>query len=508
MSFTRSAGVLLHPSSLPGGQGIGDFGAAARQFLDYLRRAKQTLWQVLPLGAVNDSGSPYQTFSSFAGNPLFIALDDLVAAGLLRDEDLRHAPGNGARADFAAARNFKMPRLRQAFDLFRRGATGAAAANFQRFKEAEKFWLDDYALFAAARERFGGKPWWRWDDADLAKHSPDAVKHWTAELADAGEFVKWTQFVFYAQWLGLKKRANDAGIKIIGDIPIYPAHDSADVWAAPEFFAVSRATGEAQFVAGCPPDYFCADGQLWGNPVYDWEAVKKDNYRWWAMRLRGALRQTDILRLDHFRGFEAYWATPGTEKTARNGKWVRGPGAEFFTAMKREIGDDLPLIAEDLGAITPAVNQLRDECGFPGMKVLQFAFGDGANFYRPHAYATNSVVYTGTHDNDTTRGWYAGGADYANIGRDVFAQERDLCRRYLATDGRNIHWDLIRAALASVAVFAIYPLQDILGLGNDCRMNRPGLGEGNWTWRLTADQLANAEVNYLRELTELFDRAG
>ena len=508
MLLSRSCGVLLHPVSLPGGHGIGDFGAGARRFLDYLRAARQGLWQILPLGPVNGSSSPYQTLSSFAGNPLLISLDLLAAAGLLSADDLRGAPANNeAFVDYPAVREFKEARLRRAFaGGCKNGAYSEAA--FQEFRKKHSAWLEDFSLFMALRSQFNGAAWWQWPEKPLVRREAKALKEWREKLAGECAFHEWVQFVFFAQWTALKKEANDSGIKIIGDIPIYPAHDSADVWAAPGQFALDAETGAAEVMAGCPPDYFSEDGQLWGNPVYRWDKMKADGYQWWRRRLEIALSQADILRLDHFRGFESFWAVPAGEKTARNGHWEKGPGDDFFRAMKKAFGVDLPLIAEDLGVITPEVNALRDGNALPGMKILQFAFCDGANAYRPHTYDKNCAVYTGTHDNDTTRGWYAAaGDDYAHMGRDVLDRERDFARRYLAVDGSNIHWDMIRLAIASPANTAVFPMQDILGLGNDCRMNRPGTAEGNWAWRLTTAQLEHAEVNYLRDLTEIFDRA-
>lgn len=509
MALERTGGILLHPTSLPGGHGCGDFGPAAEEFIDYLSRARVMSWQVLPLGPTGREGSPYQARSSFAGNPLLISLERLAEAGFLRTEEAGEAPfADGTRIDFAAVRAYKDGLLRRAYaNFFDAAGKAAAQESFTKFCREQTDWLEDYALFAALKVHFSEEAWWHWPDTGLRAREAGALENWRKKLADEIRYQQWLQFAFYVQWGELKRRANRRGIRIIGDIPIYAAHDSADVWAAQEFFALDPASGEAELLAGAPPDYFCEDGQLWGNPIYRWERLKADGYKWWLARMRAALRLTDVVRIDHFLGFEAYWQTPAGERTARNGKWIKGPGQDFFSALRREFGDNLPLIAEDLGVITPEVDKLRTDNGLPGMKILQFAFCDGANAYRPHSYEKNCVVYTGTHDNDTTRGWYAAsGADYAHMNRETIERERDLCRRYLAVDGSNIHWDMIRLALASVADTAIVPMQDVLGLGNEARMNIPGTAEGCWGWRLSRAQLAGAEAGYLAQMCEIFDR--
>lgn len=510
MAFNRSAGVLLHPTALSGGHGIGDLGVSARAFVDYLQRAGQHLWQILPLGALNDSGSPYQTLSVYAGNTLLISLGDLATEKLLRNDDLRDSPNkNEALVDFPAVTKFKRERLQTAWKNFNTNNKSKiySREKFSQFQQEHKNWLGDFSLFMALREHYNEQAWWQWKDKNLIKRETAALKKWREKLLSVCEFHEWTQFIFYTQWFALKKIANDAGIKIIGDLPIYVGHDSVDVWCAPQFFAINAQTGIIETMSGAPPDYFSEDGQLWGNPVYRWDKLRDDNYTWWLNRMRSALQQTDILRLDHFRGFEKFWAVAAGEKTARNGQWEIGAGQDFFDALRQEFGKDLPLIAEDLGVITPEVDKLRDDNNFPGMKILQFAFCQGANMYRPHSYDKNCVVYTGTHDNDTTRGWYAANSvDYANMSREVINNERDLCRRYLAIDGHNIHWNLIRLAISSTANLAVYPLQDILGLDNHCRFNRPGIAHGNWAWRVTNEQMQHAEVNYLRDLCALYDR--
>lgn len=505
----RAAGVLLHPSSLPGGAGIGDLGPAAMEFVRFLQDAGMRAWQILPLGPVNQTGSPYQTLSSYAGSPLLISLEELIDAGWLPADALNDCPEFSPTAvDYAGAWQYKARKLREAFNKFNETSDAAAARQeFAAFQAQEAAWLADYSLFAAAKEEFNGAPWWQWPATELQQAQTAAKATWREKLSAQVKFQAWLQFVFYQQWQALRQAANAAGIKIIGDLPIYTAHDSADVWAARQFFAVDPATGDAAKMAGAPPDYFSADGQLWGNPVYRWEVLKETGYAWWVERLKAALKQADILRLDHFRGFAGFWEVPAGEATARNGCWAPGPGQDFFNALRQALGDALPLIAEDLGVMTEDVYALRDDNKLPGMKILQFAFCAGANVYRPHNFPANCVVYTGTHDNDTTQGWYqASGDDYAHLDKESLARERDLARRYLSSNGENIHWEMIRLALGSVARWAIFPLQDILGLGNESRLNRPGTAEGNWRWRATATQLHRIDKNYLRSLITLFDR--
>ncbi len=515
MALERGSGILVHPSSLPGGQGIGDLGIAAESFIDYLDRAEVKYWQLLPLGPVNGSGSPYQTLSSFAGNTYLISLERLEEAGLLsRTDILGYHSESLSRVDYREVIRFKDERFKVAFEQFLAGAESEFAGmqiDFAAFKEENSCWLEDFALFVAIKKREGEKAWWEWEDKGLLLREPEALEKARAELAAEIELQSWLQFIFSRQWRRIKDKANSKGIKIIGDLPIYTAHDSSDVWAEREMFEVDPETGEALLMAGAPPDYFCEDGQLWGNPIYKWELHREEGYEWWLRRLRSVLVQTDIVRIDHFRGFEAYWQVPAGEDTAKNGKWVKGPGQDFFDTLHREFNTkedgELPLIAEDLGVITPEVEELRDRNNLPGMKILQFAFCHGANMYRPHSYDKNCVVYTGTHDNDTTQGWYrAEGEDYSHMGQDVIAAERDLCRRYLGVDGSNIHWDFIKLALMSTADVAIFPVQDIIGLGNEARMNRPGIGSGNWRWRLLPEQLENLEVWYINSMNNLYDR--
>ncbi len=507
MAFPRLAGVILHPTSLPGGHGVGDLGRAARQFVDFLNNAAIGIWQVLPLGPTGGANSPYQAMSSYAGNPLLISLDNLIELELLDEADLRNAPGNAGAADFDAARAFKEKALRKALDRFQDArASAALAKEFEQFRLDHRDWLDDFALFMAAKDFYKGLPWFSWPDAALRAHTPEGVEKFQKLLSYEIRFHKFCQFLFFRQWADLKKYAAERGVKFLGDVPIYCAHDSADIWAEPECFLVD-ADGQAELQAGVPPDYFSSTGQLWGNPLYNWNAIKKDGYRWWVRRVKAALALVDMLRIDHFRGFEAYWAVDRGEVTAVKGRWIQGPGQELLDVFKKELGDNLPIVAEDLGVITPRVDRLRTDNGLPGMKVLHFAFGDGAEAYLPHTYETNTVCYVGTHDNDTTVGWYeANSPDYEHMSRDVIDAERDKARRYLGRDGASMPWDLMRLAFSSVADTAIVLMQDILSLPNSCRMNRPGMGEGQWRWRLTQEQLDNAPWGGVRELVYLYGR--
>ena len=514
MALERGAGVLVHPSALPGGHGIGDLGIAADRFIDYLVRADLRYWQILPLGPVNSSGSPYQTLSSFAGNIYLISLDLLADEGLLlRTDILGFESASESKVDYPAVIKYKDSRFVAAFECFKADPDKFSVLHeeFAAFKQENSYWLNDFSLFVAIKSVNGEKAWWEWENRGLVSREESALEETRLELAGEIERQSWLQFVFSRQWCRVKERANAAGIKIIGDLPIYTAHDSSDVWAEREMFELDSLTGEALLMAGAPPDYFCEDGQLWGNPIYKWESMRTNNYDWWLRRMSSVLAQTDIVRIDHFRAFEAYWQVEAGEETARNGEWVKGPGQDFFDVLRQGFdiasAGELPFIAEDLGVITPEVEALREENNFPGMKILQFAFCDGANQYRPHTYEKNCVVYTGTHDNDTTQGWYqAQGEDYSHMGRDIIEAERDLCRRYLGINGCNIHWDFIKLAMMSTADVAIFPVQDIMGLGNDARMNRPGRAEGNWCWRMSSGQLDSLEADYIKSMNFLYDR--
>ena len=503
MRFHRSSGILLHPTSLPGSFGIGDFGDQARAFVDFLSASGQGLWQVLPLGPTGYGNSPYQSLSAFAGNTLLIDPHQLIADGLLETEDLvgsTFTEGLSAdRVEFETVRQFKDELLGEAYENFKRQPASELRAEFEDFCDVSSWWLDDYALFRALKDEQGGSAWTSWD-RELSQRQPAALENARAEWRDPMAAQKFFQFLYFRQWQALRDYCLACDIRVIGDLPIFVAHDSADVWVHREYFKLDD-VGKPTLVAGVPPDYFSETGQLWGNPVYDWEHARGAGFRWWIDRVRFALEHFDLLRIDHFRGFAAGWEIPAGEPTAQNGQWVPAPGRELFTALTKELGD-LPIIAENLGVITPDVESLREEFGFPGMRVLQFAFGsDAANVHLPHNYTRDVVVYTGTHDNDTTAGWFAG------LGQsDTNQSERNFCLKYLGSDGADIHWDLIRAALASVADTAIIPLQDVLGLGNEARMNLPASQEGNWKWRLQSEAIADEATGRLKELTDTYGR--
>lgn len=507
MAFDRLAGCILHPTSLPGGHGVGDLGDSARRFVDFLNNAGFGIWQVLPLGPTGHANSPYQTKSSHAGNPLMISLDGLVELELLEPSDLRGAPQNGMYAQFDAAAVFKERALRKALENFSDARANAdLAREFEVFQEKCRHWLDDFSLFTAAKDFYKNQPWYAWPDRDLQAHTPEGVQKFRKLLHHEVRFHQFTQFLFFRQWQELHNYAAERNVKFMGDVPIYCAHDSADIWAGREYFLVD-ADGQAELQAGVPPDYFSATGQLWGNPLYNWDKLAAEDYAWWVDRIKSTLELVDMLRIDHFRGFEAYWAVDKGETTAINGRWIQGPGQPLFDAFKKVLGDNLPILAEDLGVITPAVDRLRTGNGLPGMKVLHFAFSDGAESYLPHTYEPNTVCYVATHDNDTTRGWYAAdGVDYEHMDRGQLEAERDKARRYLGRDGSSMPWDLMRMAFSSVANTAMVLMQDVLDLPNSCRMNRPGLGEGQWRWRLTDQQLADAPWGGVRDLVYLYDR--
>jgi len=502
----RTTGVLLHPTSLPGPYGIGDLGPECFRFLDFLAQARQGLWQILPLGPTGYGDSPYQCFSAFAGNPLLLSPDRLVDQGLLKKADLAGAPAFPAgTVDFGAVIDWKKPLLDRAFAAFEKKATSAQREALAEFTAREAGWLDDFALFMALKEAHGGGGWPGWDRA-LVERDEEALLQARQTHAERVRALSFFQYLFFEQWDRVRQAAHEKGIRIFGDIPIFVSHDSADVWAHPELFHLAS-DGSAARVAGVPPDYFSATGQLWGNPLYRWDVLARSGYSWWIDRFRATLRTVDLVRLDHFRGFEAYWEIPGGEATAENGQWVKGPGADFFHALEKALGT-LPVVAEDLGVITPEVAALRDQFGFPGMAILQFAWGsDGqANDFLPYNYLRNKVVYTGGHDNDTSVGWWTAGVGDSTRSEADVQKERDFCLRYLATDGREIHWDFIRAVLASVADTAVVPVQDILGLGGEARMNLPGRPGGNWQFRYEKGALDDAVANRLRTLTETYGR--
>ena len=507
MNFSRSSGVLLHPTSLPSTSGVGDLGDEAYAFIDFLVASGQSLWQVLPLGPTGYGDSPYQSFSAFAGNALLISPERLREEGLLKKTDLAHAPKlSDERVNFGAVIEFKNKLLKRAFENFRHTTDTGLRGGFETFSQNEALWLDDYALYRAMKDARDGAAWNKWE-RPISKHEPAALVAAREGLREQIDAHKFYQFLFFKQWHALKKFCNERGVSIIGDIPIFVAHDSADVWTNPHLFKLNE-DGSPRVVAGVPPDYFSATGQLWGNPLYDWEHLQADDFRWWIARVSSMLHTVDILRIDHFRGFAASWEIPGGDKTAERGRWVNAPGRELFTALKSALGD-VPILAEDLGVITPDVELLRDDFNFPGMRILQFAFGgDSQNIDLPHNYHRNVVVYTGTHDNDTTVGWFKSAAGDGGSTRapEQIARERKFCLDYLQSEGREIHWDFIRAALASVANLAIIPLQDLLGLGNDARMNLPNSTTGNWSWRYKAGALKDKLRDRLKELTTLYGR--
>jgi len=490
----RSAGILLHPTSLPGRFGIGDLGPSAYGWVEALARAHQTYWQVLPLGPTGYGDSPYQCFSAFAGNPLLVSPELLVRDELLTTDDLASVHYPGGTVDYGTVIAFKNRLFTHVWANFKRGQGAKLRAPFEEFCREHAEWLDDFGLFMAYKEKHDGHNWLTWPE-DLLLRRPEALKRVRKELDDEIKQYQFRQFLFFRQWKALKEFANERGIQLIGDIPIFVAIDSADVWAHSELFLLDKKK-QPTFVAGVPPDYFSATGQLWGNPHYDWDEMRRRGYSWWIARIKATLELVDVIRLDHFLGFSAAWHIPAGKPTAQIGEWIPGPGVEIFQAIRLALGK-LPLIAEDLGLVTAEVEEMRQVLHLPGMRILQFAFGGGVeNRFLPHNYEPNTVVYTGTHDNDTTLGWY----------REITDNERDLVRRYLGRDGHDISWDMIRLAWMSVADYAIAPLQDLMGLGTEARMNTPGRPGGNWCWRLGDGQLHEWMIERIGELTTLYGR--
>jgi 4-alpha-glucanotransferase len=493
----RGSGVLLHPTSLPGPYGIGDLGPAAYRWVDALATAGQQWWQLLPLAPTGYADSPYQCLSTFAGNFYLISPDELIREGLLRRDDVASSAFADGYADYDRVIPFKVKLLTCAWENFRRGLAPALRPDFEQFCQAEAGWLDDFALFMALKDAHGGASWLAWE-TELKARQPAALVQARATLADAIEQHRFRQFLFFRQWRAVKAYAHTHGVKVIGDVPIFVAADSADVWSNPESFHLDEQR-RPKVVAGVPPDYFSATGQLWGNPLYNWETLKQTGYAWWVNRVRAAFNQVDLVRIDHFRGFEAYWEVPGADQTAEHGQWVKGPGADLFDTLAERLGT-LAIIAEDLGTITPEVDALRTRYNFPGMRILQFAFaGAVEERFLPHNYERNTVVYTGTHDNDTTRGWSATATE----------AECAFMERYsgqVCTE-ETIAWVLIRLAWASVADLAVAPLQDVLNLGSEARMNLPGRPAGWWRWRVTESQLTGPGLDRLGELTEAYQRA-
>ena len=494
--FTRSSGVLLHVTSLPGSYGIGDLGPEAYQWVEQLVAARQTWWQMLPLGPVGAGDSPYQSFCSFAGNPALVSPELLLRDGLLHQHNIAGFHFRPDRVDYPAVNAFKKAVLRRAWENFRDGHAGHLREAYDAFRFDKREWLDDYALFTAVKDARLGESWQNWPPEFQRRDRGDGMLAFAkAEMADEVEYHQFAQFLFFRQWAALRKFANAKGVRLIGDIPIFVSPDSADVWGNPKLFQLDGAL-RPKVVAGVPPDYFSPTGQLWGNPVYDWDAHRETGFAWWLARVKTTLELVDVIRLDHFRGFAAGWQVAAGETTALHGQWAPGPGADLFTKLRAELGD-LPLIAEDLGEITPDVYALRDNFKLPGMKVLQFAFDEPKNVFLPHNYTTSCVVYTGTHDNDTTRGWYATAGDGPKY----------WLHRYMHTRPDTVADDLMTMAWASVAEIAIAPLQDLLNLGSEARMNTPGLAEGNWQWRMWPGAMSGDVIHRLKEKTELYHRA-
>ena len=498
MKFNRSGGLLLHPTSLPGPYGIGDLGPQAYRFVDWLVSTGCTLWQVLPLGPTGYGDSPYQCFSAFAGNPYLISFDALIEDGLLTSADLAGMPDfNTSRVDYGQLIPWKLELLHKAFARF---ATAAEILRqeFEQFRSENAAWLDDFALFMSIKEANGGGAWSGWDES-LRKRKQPAIDH--ARKAHAEDILRYSlyQFLFFRQWTRLRAYANERDIKIIGDIPIFIAYDSADAWAHPDLFFLDEESLPT-VVAGVPPDYFSATGQLWGNPLYRWPVHKVNGYAWWLERFHSVLNFVDVVRLDHFRGFAGYYEIPYGAPTAEKGQWMTGPGKDFFETVSEKLSGSengsMPIIAEDLGLITPDVVELRDSFDLPGMKILQFGFSNPSDPFLPHNYTRNCVAYTGTHDNDTARGWFESAPE----------AERKFALRYLNSDGTDFAWDLIRGVWSSVAVYAIAPMQDLLGLGTEARMNYPSRLGGNWEWRMKEDDKNSAVAGRLREFNELYSR--
>ncbi|BDI03586.1 4-alpha-glucanotransferase [Sphaerotilus microaerophilus] len=497
MRFPRSSGVLLHPTSLPGPHGSGDLGASAYHFVDWLAAGGQALWQMLPLGGIGAGNSPYMSSSAFAGNVLLVDLDELQRRGWLLPGEVTALEGGDAhRVDFATVIPWRMAHLARAAQRFAGAGSAADRAEYDAFCAAHADWLDDYALYMALAEAHPGRDWCDWP-APLAFREAAALDAARRVHAVRIAFWRFGQWCFFRQWAALRAYANERGVRIVGDMPIFIAHQSAEVWARPDLFELDAA-GRPTVVAGVPPDLFAETGQRWGNPLYRWSAHAGEGYRWWIERVRRTFELVDIVRIDHFRGFAGYWEIPASEPTAMHGRWVPGPASALFRAITDALGE-LPVIAEDLGVITPDVEALRVEFGYPGMRILQFAWGESGGAearFLPHHHVPDCVVYTGSHDNDTTLGWWAGAPEAT----------RHHLREYLATDGRTPHWDLMRAACASVADLAVHPMQDVLGLGTEHRMNFPGTPTGNWSWRFTWDQVPGEAAARLRRMAQLYER--
>ncbi len=491
----RSSGVLLHVTSLPGPFGVGDLGPASHQWIDTLAAARQRWWQLLPISPTGYGDSPYQSPSTFAGNPNLLSPELLQREGLASAADVAACELPSGLVNFERVIQAKRQLIRAAVGRFRAGDTPTLREPFQRFCVQEAAWLDDFALFMAVKDSHKGIPWWQWPKP-LALREPKSVRNAVETLADEIESHQFVQFLFARQWAEVREHAHARGVRLLGDLPIYVADDSADVWGNPELFMLG-ADHRPTLVAGVPPDYFSTTGQLWGNPVYDWDAHRRTGFCWWTSRMRATLRMVDMVRVDHFRGVEAYWAVPAGEPTAMNGTWKPGPRGELLDAIRSELGD-VPVVGEDLGFITPAVDALRERYGLPGMRVLQFAFGGAVEArFLPHRYSRDLFVTTGTHDNDTTRGWFD----------KLTADERQAYEDYAPQSARDPVWALIQLAWASVAEFAFAPLQDLLGLDSEARLNTPGVASGNWRWRATATQTTDPTwINRLAAITRIYER--
>ena len=492
----RSAGVLLHTTSLPGPHGIGDFGPAAFQFVDWLVSAGQSVWQLLPTAPIGPANSPYQSVSAFAGSPLMVALEPLVAMGWLAAPALPEGGFDAHKVAYCKVVPWRIAQLRAAAQGFGATANADERAAFDAWRSAQASWADDYALFMAIETSYNGYPWWTWADG-LRRREPAALAAARTQHADEILFWQFVQWQFDAQLGAVKKYANERGVSLMGDLPIFVAHHSADVWARPDLYTLDE-NSQPTVVAGCPPDAMALDGQRWGNPLYHWDRMAAEDFAWWTARVCRALEQADVFRIDHFRGFAGYYEIPASCPTAREGTWRTGPGKALFDAIERALGP-LPIVAEDLGFITPDVRTLRDDCGFPGMRILQFGFGgDASDEFLPHNYVRNTIAYTGTHDNDTARGWWD------NAG----ARERAFAGSYLASGGDDIHWAMIRACCNSVANIAVFQLQDVLGLGSAHRMNTPGtVGDQNWSWRFDWGMLGSEPGRVLGLISAASGRA-
>ncbi len=491
----RSCGVLLHVTSLPGPHGIGDFGPSTRHFVDWLEKAGQKVWQWLPTTPIGPGDSPYQSVSAFAGSPLMVALESLVAAGWLAPPTLPDGGFDGRKVDFGRVQAWRQQQLRAAAAGFADKATPEQRQAFAQWCEEQAYWLEDYSLFMALEQAHGGQPWWLWA-APLRTKEPQACAAARTEHAKEVAYWQFVQWCFDTQLSALKAYANGKGISLVGDLPIFIAHHSADCWARPDLYFLDEHS-QPSVVAGVPPDAMAPDGQRWGNPLYRWDRMAAENYAWWTARVRRALGQADVFRIDHFRGFAGYWEIPCANPNARVGQWVPGPGQALFDAIAKALGP-LPIIAEDLGLITPDVIALRDGCGFPGMRIAQFGFGDDAEHeFLPHNYVAKSVAYTGTHDNDTALGWWRSGTP----------RERSFAGAYLRCDERDVHWAMMHAVCMSPANMVVFPLQDVLGLGNEARMNLPGAESGQWTWRFDWNMVGSDSARKLGLMAAASGRA-